>query len=123
MGQPVFLVVFEKLDQAANVAASPSFTHEQALLAVRDFANDALSNALFELYAGAIEERLDDHKSAVLEKVRTEFDDRFVGKENVSNLIWIRIGVAVAVAIGAAGALVTIVSRWPDFIKVLGGGK
>ena len=90
---------------------------------MRDFADPALSNALFELYAGAIEERLDDHKNTVLEKVRTEFDDRFVRKESVSYLIWMRIGVAAAVAIGAAGALVTIVSRWPDFVKVLGGGK
>ena len=123
MGQPVFLIVFEKLDHAANIAESPSFTQEEALLAVRDFADHALSNALFELYAGAIEERLDDHKNTVLEKVRTEFDDRFVRKESVSYLIWMRIGVAAAVAIGAAGALVTIVSRWPDFVKVLGGGK
>jgi deoxycytidine triphosphate deaminase len=123
MGQPVFLIVFERLDQAADTATSPSFTYEKALLAVRDFANDALSNALFELYAGAIEERLDDHKNLVLEKVRKEFEDKFVQKENVGHLIWIGIGIAAAVALAGMSALVTIVSRWPEFIKVLGWGK
>ncbi len=123
MGQPVFLIVFEKLDQEADITASPSLTHEKALLAVRDFANDALSNALFELYAGAIEERLDNHKNSLLDKVRSEFDERFVQKENLRYHLWVAIGIAVATLVALAAALVNIVSRWPDFMKVLRAGS
>ena len=122
MGQPVFLIVFERLDEMADISVSPSLTHEKALLSVREFANDALSNALFELYAGAIEERLDNHRNSLLEKVRTEFDQRFVQRE----FLRYHVGIAVAVAVGAlvtlAAALVNIVSRWPDAMKILRGG-
>jgi deoxycytidine triphosphate deaminase len=123
MGQPIFLIVFEKLDQEADITASPSLSHEKALLAVRDFANDALSNALFELYAGAIEERLDNHKNSLLDKVRSEFDERFVQKENLRYHLWVAIGIAVAALVTLAAALVNIVSRWPDFVKVLHGAR
>jgi len=123
MGQPVFLIVFEKLDQEADITTSPSLTHEKALLAVRDFANDALSNALFELYAGAIEEKLDNHKNSLLDKMRSEFDQRFVQKETLRYHLWVSIGITAGVLVTLVAAIVNIVSRWPDFMKVLRGGS
>jgi hypothetical protein len=123
MGQPVFLIVFEKLDQEADITTSPSLTHEKALLAVRDFANDALSNALFELYAGAIEEKLDNHKNSLLDKMRSEFDQRFVQKETLRYHLWVSIGITAGILVTLAAAIVNIVSRWPDFMKVLRGGS
>ena len=123
MGQPVFLIVFEKLDRAVDTSRSPSFTHEKALLAVREFANDALSNALFELYTGAIEERLDVHKNSLLEKVRNEFDQRFVQIAQLRYHLWVGFGIFFATLVGLATALVNIVTRWPDFMNVIQGGK
>jgi deoxycytidine triphosphate deaminase len=123
MGQPVFLIVFEKLNEEVDTTKSPTLTHEKALLAVREFANEALGNALFELYAAAIEERLDDHRNSVLDKVRNEFDQRFVQKEQLRYHLWVSLGIAVGALVGLAAALVNIVSRWPDFVKVLRGGR
>jgi hypothetical protein len=119
MGQPVFLIVFEKLNEEVDTTKSPTLTHEKALLAVREFANEALGNALFELYAAAIEERLDDHRNSLLDKVRNEFDQRFVQKEQLRYHLWVSLGIAVGALVGLAAALVNIVSRWPDFVKVL----
>lgn len=123
MGQPVFLIVFERLDEKADTAAHPSLSHEKALLAVREFTNDALSNALFELYAGAIEERLDHHRNSVLDKVRAEFDGRFIQKEHLRYHLWVSLGIAVGALVALVATLVNIVSRWPEFLKVLRGGN
>lgn len=121
MGQPVFLVVFERLKAASSFPSIPACTHENALLAVRDFSNYALGNALFELYAGEIEKRLDRHRSSVLETVRRDFEGKFVERERVGHIIWVRIGIAVAALVAMLAGIVNIVSLWPDCVRVLRG--
>jgi hypothetical protein len=121
LGEPVYLIVFERLESPVNSGHSPSFTRDEALLAVRHFANDALSNALYELYAGAIDERLQDHKDALLTKLRDEFDHVFVKNEKLKLLISQYIFGAIVGVIVILSAVVTIVSRWPDFLKVIQG--
>ncbi len=121
LGEPLYIIVFEKLDGRVAEGRSPSFTRDQALTAVRNFANDALSNALFELYAGAIEDRLQDHKDSLLTKLRDEFNTTFVTETKLKGLIWTRIVGAIVAVIALAGAIVSTVSRWPDFIKVISG--
>jgi hypothetical protein len=55
-----------------------------------------------------------------MEKVRAEFDQRFVQQEHLRYHLWVSIGIAVGVLVTLAAALVNIVSRWPDLMKVLG---
>ena len=121
LGEPLYIIVFEKLDGRVAEGRSPSFTRDQALAAVRHFANDALSNALFELYAGAIEDRLQDHKDSLLTKLRDEFNKTFVTETKLKTLIWAYIVGAIVAVIALAGTIVSAVSRWPDFLKVISG--
>jgi deoxycytidine triphosphate deaminase len=121
LGEPLYIIVFEKLDAHVPPGRSPSFSRDQALSAVRHFANDALGNALFELYAGAIEDRLQDHKHSLLSKLRDEFNKTFVTEEKLKRLIWSYIVGAIVAVIALAGAIISAVSRWPDFIKVVSG--
>ena len=120
LGEPVFLIVFEKLDKASALANPPVLTQEQALSAVRTFANEALSNALFDVYTGTMEDRLDDHKAGLLAKLREEFANTFVDKAQVNQRIAIGFGIVFVGLVALAGAIVNIVTRWSDFLKVLG---
>lgn len=115
MGQPIFTVVFETLDRTKISAeppnSKPGMTPEEALVKVRTFADVALSNALFELYAEKIESRLSDYKRDTLNKLRTEIEEHFVREDKLNSKLWIWFVGAVLTMLGLGATILAIINN------------
>ena len=92
LGSPIYTIIFEALDSRA-IAKEPmrprgAMTFDEALSKVRTYADVALSNALFDLYADKIESRLSDYKRDTLDKLRVEIDKEFIREEKLNTKLW-----------------------------------
>jgi deoxycytidine triphosphate deaminase len=84
LGDRIFTIVFQTLadgDPPNQLGSRPPITMEETVRQVRQFADVALSNALFDLYADSITQRLDDHRTEILAKLREDLEKEFVRKE------------------------------------------
>lgn len=123
LGKPIFTVVFEKLDVASEdkeklVRRGP-LTKEEALAKVLQFADVALTNALFDLYAGKIQEILDTHRSATLLTIQGEMEKTFVKADGLNaRLAWWAFG-AVGTAIVFVGIVLGMMSNWGRITGIL----
>lgn len=91
LGTPIFTIVFHRLDvdpDAKDLPRRPPISQEQMLGKVRQFADIALSNALFDLYAERINERLSDHRTDISMKLRTELGEEFLRKDKLGAAFW-----------------------------------
>ena len=57
------------------------------ILRVRETANAALSNALYDLYAVDVEQRLNQYRIDALDGVRKEMDDRWIKRETIWSVL------------------------------------
>ena len=116
LGEPIFTVVFETLDvpeiDLPHLAGRPPLTMEEALTKVRRFADVALSNALFDLYAAKIEERLSNYKRDTLIQLREEIDKDFVKEEKLNYKLWTWFWRAVLVVLGIVASVLAISANW-----------
>jgi deoxycytidine triphosphate deaminase len=84
LGERIFTIVFQTLaegDPADRLLTRPAITMDETVRQVRQFADVALSNALFDLYADSITQRLDDHRTDIIAKLREDLSKEFVRKE------------------------------------------
>ena len=103
MGQPIYTIVFDTLDEA-EIAKNPMkprapLSFEEALMVVRKHADQALGNALFDLYADKIESRLSDYKRDTLNSLRSEIEKEFVRADKLNSRLWAWAGGAVIAVI------------------------
>jgi hypothetical protein len=100
---------------------------EETLTQVRQFADVALSNALFDLYSDRINETLHDHRSETLAKLREELAKEFVRREKFGTFLiewgWKK----VLILVGLTASIAGIMRNWAgiaDFIsRVFGRGQ
>lgn len=64
-----------------------SVSQEDMILRVRETANAALSNALYDLYAVDVEQRLNQYRIDALDGVRKEMDDRWIKRETIWSVL------------------------------------
>ena len=105
LGHPIFTIVFERLEiseaDRPNLKGRRPLSMEETIKSVREFADVALSNALFDLYAQPIESRLSEHRSEALMTIRTELAKEFVRQDKLNEKILL-------VMVVTAAALMTI---------------
>jgi len=102
LGEPIFTVVFHTVDVHPHdkLVAHPAISLEKTLKGVRESADEALSNALFDLYAMEMQESLLTHYSSVEERLRTALSEDFVSKKILYTCM------------GTLVAIVTIIESW-----------
>jgi deoxycytidine triphosphate deaminase len=90
LGDRIFTIVFQTLaedDSSGELLARPTVSMEETVRQVRQFADVALSNALFDLYADSITQRLNDHRTEILAKLREDLGKEFVRKEKFGTFL------------------------------------
>jgi len=124
LGDRIFTIVFQTLadgDPSDQLLTRPAITMDETVSQVRHFADIALSNALFDLYADSIARRLDDHRTEIISKLREDLSKDFVRKEGFGAFLlkwgWARF----LVILGVIAATVAIVKNWGDIVARLHG--
>jgi deoxycytidine triphosphate deaminase len=112
LGQPIFTIVFERLevseDDRPKLMARPAISMEQTVKAVREFADVALSNALFDLYAKPIDARLAEHRSESLMTIRSDLSREFVKDAKLNERIFVVLALTVITIVGGVAAMIGI---------------
>lgn len=123
LGQAIFTLVFERLsfeqEDKPNLKTRASISMEDTVKSVRDFADVALSNALFDLYAKPIENKLEDHHSKILMEIRQEMSKEFLRADKVQERIFVTLAVTILSLLGAGAAIVQILRAFPGITKGL----
>ena len=80
LGEPIFTIAFQTLDVVPEEGAAVGRieTQDTMIARVRDTADSALSNALFDLYASAMETRLNEYRANTLAELERNGDRRWV---------------------------------------------
>jgi deoxycytidine triphosphate deaminase len=127
LGDPIFTIIFQTLTLPIDgdvLSKRPRITMEETLTQVRQFADVALSNALFDLYSDRIKETLDDHRSETLAKLREELAKEFVRREKFGTFLiewgWKK----VLILVGLTASIAGIMRNWSgiaDFISRIFG--
>ena len=116
LGEAIFTITFQTVDR--NPLDPPNhdrhYSQEWMIKRVRETANAALSNALYDLYQFDIENRLNDFKVQALEEFRKERDERWVKREELwSTLIntgWKKILAAIIFVAVIAAPIVAVIA-------------
>ena len=80
LGDPIFTIAFQTLDELPEegTTVGRKESQETMIARVRDTADSALSNALFDLYASAMEIRLNEYRANTLAELERKGDKRWV---------------------------------------------
>ena len=90
LGEPVFTITFQTIDaDTANPSSgNRRVSQEEMILRVRDTADAALSNALYDLYADNVDKRLNEFRINAVDEFRKEMDIRWVRRDNIWSVLW-----------------------------------
>lgn len=127
MGQPVYTIVFHplsyQLQESAPLRGRRPISMDETIKSVRDFADTALSNALFDLYTGKINSILEESQQRNLETIRAEMDQNYVKSATIEPQVRLA---AVTVGLGlfalfavTCGLLISIARFGPDIWHAL----
>ena len=115
LGDPIFTIAFQTLDELPEegTTVGRKESQETMIARVRDTADSALSNALFDLYASAMEIRLNEYRANTLAELERNGDKRWVQIDRMWAVLfnsWWKIVVGVALSLstlaaGVAGGL------------------
>ncbi len=85
LGEPIFTITFQTLasDTDVGLITPRRLSQNDMVLRVRNTADAALSNALYDLYALNVEERLNDFRHSTLKEIRDERDELWVRKDKI----------------------------------------
>ena len=122
LGDPIFTITFQTVKRGSPDPCddNPRISQEKMIARVRDTADAALSNALYDLYAQNVTQRLNEFKSETLAEFRDERDQRWVRQDKIWSVLFksawrqfwaIAISVllvACAVAGGVAGVIAVL---------------
>ena len=121
LGIPIFTIVFQTLaakDEDVLLAHAPIPAGE-TLDRVRKSAENALSNALFDLYAHEIQRVLLEHQSVVEARLRKDLADVFLKRADFGRALWELLRTSIITLFIVAGALAAILAVPPAFWKLL----
>lgn len=121
LGAPIFTIVFQTLEAPGALESlpfRPAISASETLQQVRDFADVALSNALFSLYVKEINDQLSDHRIDILNKLREDLGKDFVKREQIGHALLAWAGKRLLVLIGVIASVVGIVAKWSDIKKL-----
>jgi deoxycytidine triphosphate deaminase len=119
LGERIFTIVFQTLadgDSPADLQARPKVTMDDTVIQVRNFADFALSNALFDLYGDNITRRLEDHRTEILNKLRVDLGKEFVRQDNFGTFLFKWGWKLLFLILSVVGLTVAIVKNWGDII-------
>jgi len=109
LGNAIFTITFQTIDtiKGDKLVSGPTYPFEKMLDRVRKTAENSLSNALFDLYAKKIDDRLKEHDTSVEERLRTDLTKTFLPRNEIMSCIfknvwtWVIAGIIVLSTIGA----------------------
>lgn len=109
LGEPIFTIAFQTLDEVPEEGTNaPRKESQDSMIArVRDTADSALSNALFDLYASAMETRLNEYRANTLAELERNGDRRWVQIDRIWAVLfnsWWKIVVGVTLSLSTLAA-------------------
>ena len=118
LGTPIFTIVFQTLDvsPADKLVTHHAIPADDTLLKVRNSADAALSNALFDLYALEMEVRLYEHYASVEQRIRSSLSQEFLKRNEFGSPLFIKIWSSLWKIIVI---LILIIGLLPYFSKVV----
>ncbi len=111
LGKPIFTITFQTVDykKGDKLVSGPIYPFDKMLDRVRKTADNSLSNALFDLYADKIDNRLLEHESCVEVKLRNKLTETFLPRNELISCffkkIWTAI-MAIVVVLCTIGAFI-----------------
>ena len=118
LGDPIFTIVFQKVQPIPGFDKREDrrITQEEMILRVRETANAALSNALYDLYSVNVDWRLNEFKTATMSEFTNIRDETWVRKDQLWGLVvntwWKKTLAGLAIVLptlAACGAIVAAV--------------
>ena len=115
LGEPIFTITFQTVDANQDEWSNKNrrISQEEMISRVRETANAALSNALYDLYRIDVDKQLSDFKTALLKEFREERDERWVRREDIwsvlLNSVWSRVLAASIIVATLAGGIAAII--------------
>ncbi len=115
LGEPIFTITFQTVDANQDGLSSDNrrISQEEMISRVRETANAALSNALYDLYRTDVDKRLNEFRTSMLDEFRKERDERWVRREQLWSVLLNSIGkkiLAVAIIVATlAGGVASII--------------
>ena len=90
LGQPIFTITFQTTDADPNDSSNDNrrVSQEDMILRVRETANAALSNALYDLYSDNVDQRLNEFKTDALTEFRNVRDERWVQRDKIWSILF-----------------------------------
>ena len=123
LGEPIFTIAFQTLDEEpeSSTAAGRQESQDSMIARVRDTADSALSNALYDLYASEMERRLHEYRANTLAELQRDGDKRWVQIDRMWAVLfnsgWKKlVGIALTLSTVAAGVagVTYIISLFTD---------
>lgn len=110
LGEPIFTIAFQTLDEVPEEGMTDGRKESQdtMIARVRDTADSALSNALYDLYASEMEARLNEYRANTLAELERNGDKRWVQIDRMWTVLfnswWKKaVGIVLSLSTFAAG--------------------
>lgn len=120
MGDPIFTVVFQTLNYEAPIGRQ-AISANDMLKSVQTSASESLSNALYDLYALRIDERLLEHQSSMEARLRESLAEDFVRRDQIWSALVRNLLLKIIAAVVLLAAIGTAIVRWRDIFKFISG--
>ncbi len=123
LGEPIFTIAYQTLDEVpgGGTAVGRKESQYTMIARVRDTADSALSNALYDLYASEMETRLNEYRANTLAALERDGDKRWVQIDRMWTVLfnsgWKRaVAITISLSTVAAGVagLTYVVSLFTD---------
>ena len=124
LGDPIFTITFQTTNphQGDSSSNNRRVSQEEMILRVRETANAALSNALYDLYSDNVDQRLNEFKTDALSEFRNVRDERWVQRANIWSVLlntWWKRTLAIAMpliilALSVSGLVFAILAFFRD---------
>lgn len=126
LGDRIFTITFQTVDfkPGDTYDVRPAIDADETLRRVRGFADVALSNALFDLYAQNIEDRLSSFRVETINTLRDQLRGEFLTQNQFGGALWSwakHYLIVIAALFGFLGLLVGILADWPAVLEWLRG--
>jgi dUTPase len=123
LGQRIFTIIFHTLEfkEGDLLEGRGAINQEETLQRVRHFTDVALSNALFDLYAQNIEDRLSQHRSDTLTYLAEKLREEFIPKAKFGAELWAWTKRNAIAIISTVGGTVALIKNFNSVVKLLTG--
>jgi deoxycytidine triphosphate deaminase len=118
LGEPIFTIIFHTLDSSPGdkLISHDGLSMDRAGAVVDEMAGNALSNALFDLYAHEMQRGLYEHYSNVLSDLRTELAKDFLKRDDFNRTTWKWFWTNGIAILAFLVLILTLIVRWKSII-------